>query len=371
MRVLFVNGREDARQNPGGDTVQLERTRQELERLGVAIEERQLYELDNLTGFDLAHLFNLQMPETAWLAFQTIQKSGLPVVFSPIYWDILPYWFELAVRERARWQWLARLLGKDRARIGYLQWQKQKSRRNKNWQLQRSLLQGAVRVLPNSQSEINLLREIFLLPETFALKADVIPNGIDADLYATLPQPDQTFWDQYGVKDFVLEVGMIYPVKNQLGLIEALFDLPVTIVVIGQVLAELSQYADTCRARAAERGNVIFIDRLPYEQLPGVYALAAVHALPSWRETPGLVSLEAAAAGCRIVTTSLGSPRDYFGNFAWYCHPQDNQSIRDAVEAALLAPRSLALRERILSEYTWRRAAEATLASYRRTLAEI
>jgi glycosyltransferase involved in cell wall biosynthesis len=370
VRVLFVNGREDARQNPGGDTVQLEKTRQELERSGVAVEVRELNELDDLTGFDLAHLFNLQMPESAWRAFQTLQRRRMPIVFSPIYWDILPYWFELAVKTRGRWRWLAKLMGKDRARQSYIRWQKRKSRSNKDWQLQRLLLQHSARILPNSPSEIELLQETFLLPEAYSLKYDVIPNGIDAKLYATLPQPSQEFLDQYGVRDFVLEVGMVYPVKNQLGLIEALSDLPVTIVIIGQVMAELSQYADTCRARAAERGNVIFIDRLPHDKLPGVYALAAVHALPSWRETPGLVSLEAAASGCRIVTTSIGSTRDYFGDDAWYCNPQEYRSIRVAVESALRAPRSLALRDRVLSEYTWQRAAEATLASYLRTLDE-
>jgi glycosyltransferase involved in cell wall biosynthesis len=169
----------------------------------------------------------------------------------------------------------------------------------------------------------------------------------------------------------VLEVGAISPVKNQLGVIEALYNLPVPLVFIGQPAAAMPEYAEMCKARGAERGNVIFIDRIPHEELPGIYALAAVHVLPSWRETPGLASLEAAAAGCRVVTTSIGSTYDYFGDLAWYCYPDDLISIRTAVESALQTSQTTALREHVLTEFTWQRAAEATLASYQTALSQI
>jgi len=208
------------------------------------------------------------------------------------------------------------------------------------------------------------------LEADFYEKADVIPNAIDTRLYESLPAPSEIFFRTYDIRDFVLEVGTIYPVKNQLELIEALFDLPVPLVFVGQTLDAFADYANACRARAAQRGNVYFIDHLPYEELPGIYALAGVHALPSWRETPGLVSLEAAAAGCRIVTTSIGSTRDYFGDLVWYCAPDDRASIRTAIEAALQAKPSTALRQRVLSEYTWERTAQATLASYQKVLQE-
>jgi glycosyltransferase involved in cell wall biosynthesis len=113
---------------------------------------------------------------------------------------------------------------------------------------------------------------------------------------------------------------------------------------------------------------VYFLDILPPEALAGIYVLAAVHVLPSWRETPGLVSLEAAAAGCRIVTTSYGSVREYFGDLAWYCNPSDLMSIRSAVLLALEATPNHALREKILSSFTWDIAAEKTLAVYHKVL---
>jgi glycosyltransferase involved in cell wall biosynthesis len=368
MRVLFINSRPDALRNPGGDTVQAQKTKAALERLGVCVEVRASDDLASLPPVDLAHIFNIQEPEPAWAAFQSIHKAGLPVVLSPIYWDVLAFWAENALSEQARWRQLAGLLGKNAARRLYVAWQRAKLPSQHTWQTQRQLLINAQRLLPNSQSEATLLRAFFNLKKFFQDKVDIIPNAIDTDLYEALPVPNQEFLEHYGLRDFVLQVGTINPVKNQLGLIEALYDLPLPLVFIGPVQSVYTDYGAACQARGAQRGRVIIIDQLPHSQLPGIYALAAVHALPSWRETPGLVSLEAAAAGCRVVTTSIGSTRDYFGDQAWYCYPNDHGSIRKAVDQALQAPRSDLLRRRVLTEFTWERAAQATLNSYQQVL---
>ncbi len=333
------------------------------------VELRDPGDLATLPPFDLAHVFNLQMPDTAAEVFGAV--AGRPVAFSPIYWDTYAFWFEAASESRPLWRWAARLLGKERARAKYIAWQRSKEPRNASWRLQRSLLEQAGRVLPNSAVEGELLRDIFALPASFRDRIDVIPNAIDTAAYGERPAPSAAFLAQHGLRDFVMQTGTISPVKNQLGLIEALFDLPVPIVFVGHTPEAMQPYAERCRARARERGNVLFIDHLPASELPGIYALAAVHVLPSWRETPGLVSLEAAACGARIVSTSIGSAQEYFGEIAWYCHPSDTASIRRAVEAALAAPPTDALRRRVIDTFTWQRTAEATLASYERLLGRV
>jgi glycosyltransferase involved in cell wall biosynthesis len=368
MRVLFINSRLDAEQNPGGDTIQAQKTRAALEELGVEVMTRGPYELDNLPACDLVHIFNMQEPEPAWAAMQVLQRQGMPVLLSSIYWDMLAHWFEMAVEGNGRWSQIAHLVGKNNTRPVYIGWQRLKSPTNARWRTQRRLLAQARRVLPNSQSEADLLQHTFAFGRSFQAKVDDIPNAIDTSLYEPLPAPSQNFWQKYGLRDFVLQVGTVYPAKNQLAVIEALYDLPVPLVFIGKVLEPYAEYAAQCQARAAARGNVLFLDHIPHDELPGIYALAAVHVLPSWRETPGLVSLEAAAAGCRIVTTSIGSTHDYFGEDAWYCYPNDLPSIRQAVEKALAAPSSTRLRQRILAQYNWRATAVATLASYQKAL---
>jgi glycosyltransferase involved in cell wall biosynthesis len=368
MRVLLINSRGDATQHPGGDTVQLQKTQAALESLGLRTQVGSPQALERPSGFDLVHIFNIQDPQPAWAVVLRLKQWGIPALLSPIYWDLYAYWYELAVEQIPLWRQMARFLGKKRVGEIYIRWQRLKEPKNRDWQLQRDVLLAVDRVLPNSKSEIDVLQNSFGLNHTFEAKADVVPNAIDAQLYEALPAPNENFSQTYGIQNFILQVARIHPAKNQLGLIEALFDLPVPLVFVGQVLEAWASYANACRARAAERGNVYFVDQLPHEDLPGVYALAAVHALPSWRETPGLVSLEAAAAGCKVVTTAIGSTREYFGDQAWYCYPDDHLSIRKAVEAALNATPSESLRQRVLTEYTWERAAQATLASYEKVL---
>jgi glycosyltransferase involved in cell wall biosynthesis len=371
MRVVFINSRLDARQNPGGDTVQVAKTREVLLQMGLVIEERSPEDLGDLSGFDLAHVFNIQMPHATQAVFAALNAAGLRTVLSPIFWDMYGMWYENGANQKLLWRAITRAAGRKMGRDLYIAWQQQKAPRRPDWQAQREVLGQAGRVLPNSHSEALQLQQTFKLGEDFPGKVDVIPNGIDAGLYQDLPVASQSFLERHGVRDFVLQVGTINPVKNQLGLIEALFDLPVPIVIIGHTMSAYRDYAGLCQQLGAERGNVIFIDHLPHDALPGIYALAAVHALPSWRETPGLVSLEAAAAGCRIVTTSIGSTRDYFGDYAWYCDPHNIQSIRTAVEAALAVPKDLALRRHVLDNFTWEHAARTTLEAYQKALRSV
>ena len=367
MRVLMTI-RDDAQSALGGDTIQMQKTKAALEGLGVAVDVLPAGAVQDATGYDLAHVFNIQTAESSWAAFEALEKRGVPVVLSSIYWDMLDHWFEFAVKDRSYWRALARLLGKQTMRRMYVAWQRARAPRTPAWRLQRQMLERAARVLPNSQSEAELLHAAFRLNGAFYERTHVVPNGIDTALFDPPPAPSRWFLEKHGVRDFVLEVGAVSPVKNQLGLIRALLDLPAPIVIVGQPAPKMPEYAERCKELGARRGNVIFIDRLPHEELPGLYALAAVHALPSWRETPGLVSLEAAAAGCRIVTTSIGSTRDYFQDMARYCYPDDLPSIREAVEGALSEPKTSRLREHVMQNFNWRRAGEETLQAYRAAL---
>jgi glycosyltransferase involved in cell wall biosynthesis len=192
----------------------------------------------------------------------------------------------------------------------------------------------------------------------------IVPNGVKRELFDPRPLPDRSFWEEYGLRDFVLEVARIQEAKNQLGLIEALYDLPVPIVFVGQPSPYETEYADRCYELGKARGNVYFVGTKSPQELAGIYALAGVHVLPSWRETPGLASLEAAAAGCRVVTTGVGSAREYFTDLVWYCDPRNPMTIRRAVTHALETPPSDELRRRVLDRYTWDMAAKATLEAY-------
>jgi glycosyltransferase involved in cell wall biosynthesis len=115
-------------------------------------------------------------------------------------------------------------------------------------------------------------------------------------------------------------------------------------------------------------GNVQFYDHLPQPQLIGYFRQAKVHALPSWFETCGLSSLEAAAMGCNIAITGKGFTKDYFGNDAFYCDPGDPGSIFKTIDAAANSEQRKKLQEKIFREFTWQRAAAITLEAYKKTI---
>ena len=90
-----------------------------------------------------------------------------------------------------------------------------------------------------------------------------------------------------------------------------------------------------------------------------------MHALASWFETTGLVSLEAAYLGCNIVITNRGDQLDYFGDNAFYCDPESVSSIKEAVDAAYVSASSDILRQKILTEYNWEVTAQRTIHAYK------
>jgi glycosyltransferase involved in cell wall biosynthesis len=201
----------------------------------------------------------------------------------------------------------------------------------------------------------------------FANGAKVDPADAEARTFLD-PDPGP-FVTRHGLRDFVLQVGRIEVAKNQLLLAYALRDLGVPLVLIGKPLQ--GGYLDWCRRYGPRSLRVL--PYLPDDELASAYAAARVHALPSWGENCGLVSLEAALADCNLVVSTAGFELEHFRDLAYYCDAADVASIRKAVLAALAnydrdAPRRLRLKRLILQEYTWERAAELTHQAYVRVL---
>jgi hypothetical protein len=156
----------------------------------------------------------------------------------------------------------------------------------------------------------------------------IVPYGAEAGMFLNAdPAP---FVNRFGIRDFVLQVGRIEPAKNQAMLCYAMCDIDVPLVLIGHPADRA--YAEICRRLLPKRS--LMIEHVPQEQLASAYAAARVHALPSWVETCGLVSLEASLADCSLVLSSAGYECEYFGDAGYYCDPGDSESITAAVAKA-------------------------------------
>jgi glycosyltransferase involved in cell wall biosynthesis len=334
----------------GGHGVQLTQLMPELTKLGVDVEftEKQP---KNLRSIDLVHGLGLTTPQV-----RACRQAGCAVVLSTVYWStsythtLLRIWEQPQLQRRLR---LFVALGVAGLRLRYLE--KLHAMAGRLDELALSYESADV-LLPNARGEAIALRaELGVTTPTI-----VVPNGADPAVFSPPAHDAQ--------RRGVLAVGRFEPHKDQLGLIKALADREIPLTIVGPAHPDHPDYARACELAAGPNVTLV-IDRLPHAELARLYQACEVHVLASWFETTGLVSLEAALCGAKIVSTDRGYATEYLQGDAWYCDPARPSTIRRAVVAALAAPIRSTLRDRVLAQYTWHHAAEATFRGYTTALA--
>lgn len=358
MKIAMI-GRSSLFKVTGGDTIQMVRTSEALKRLGIESVIHLASDRIDYTSYDLLHLFNLLRPADH---LAHIRKSRKKYVVSTIYLD---YTMFDRYGRSLPYRWLFRALGKHPSEYFknlYRFARKQDVMASREYLLgqKRSIakiLSRASVILPNSRAEY-----LRVVKDTgFTGQYVVIPNGIDTGVFSTIPADIRR-------QEKVVCVAQVYGMKNQHRLIEACMKLDIPLEIIGKAPPNHTAYYEHCRRMAGSR--VQFFDFMPQTELIRHYAGAKVHALPSWFETTGLTSLEAGAMGCNLVVGEGGDTKDYFRDLAWYCQAGDLESLVKALEGALHSGTGEKLRDLVLSEYTWEKAAQKTLQAYQTALNE-
>ncbi|MDI3320259.1 glycosyltransferase family 4 protein [Pinibacter soli] len=306
------------------------------------------------SSYDLLHFFNIIRPADI---LSHIRNSGKPFVVSTIYVEYAEFekkartglmgmlfkFFSADFIEYLKVIARAIIKGEKIVSPVYLFWGHRKSLK--------FVIEEASLLLPNSNSEYNRLARNYKTTQNYL----VVPNAISTALFLKNSSPAKN-------EKLVLCVGRIEGLKNQLNLIKALNDTEYQLIIIGAAATNQLDYFEQCKAAAS--ANISFIDNIPQQQLVRYYEEAKVHVLPSWFETTGLSSLEAGAMGCNVVITDKGDASEYFGDLAFYCDPASSSSIFKAVDEAAKEPVKQALREKIISNYTWEIAALKTEEAY-------
>jgi glycosyltransferase involved in cell wall biosynthesis len=342
----------------GGDTTQVVNTAAELKKTGVDATVFKANEKINYNEFDLLHLFNIVRPADH---LYHIRKSHKPYAVSTIYLDYSafdhngrPKFYSLLFKTAGKQgaEYLKNLfrfvknqdkLVSPEYLLGHLR-------------AIRKVVQQSNLLLPNSRSEYERLKNDTGIKTEY----EIIPNGIDLEIFGKLPKIQR--------HDKVLCVAQVYGMKNQHRLIEACSQLNLSLDIIGKTPPNHVKYMDYCKSIASKKIN--FYDFMPQKDLLAFYASSKVHALPSWFETTGLSSLEAGAMGCNLVVGTGGDTKEYFKSEVEYCYAGDLKSIVTAIDKAMNRPLNNKLRDLILSEYTWQKAAEKTKKAYERVLDE-
>lgn len=344
MRVLLWLGDSYGR-IPGGHRVQMDETRKALVELGIDVRVS-LDPDDDFRGTDVVHGMGLTRA-----SMRRVRRAGLPLAVSTIYAGL-----RYTLGNQTTRSWTAKA-----ERVGRLTWSlvrrgEYATASNLVAPLteKRLAFECADLLLPNSPSEAAAIRDELHV----TTPSHVVPNGVNHHTFV----PPSAGSKRRGV----LYVGRLDPHKNQLGLIRALEGSGIPLTIAGPTHPHHAEYAAACRAAAGP--DVHFVDGRSQAGLVELYQQALVHAMPSWFETTGLTSLEAALCDTAVVTTGHGFARDYFGDMVHYCDPSSLRSIRAAVETALSSDRSSHLRDHVLGHYTWEHAAAATSVAYEQLL---
>lgn len=347
----------------GGDTIQINQTATHLRAMGITVDICKSNEFPQYNNYDVIHFFNIIRPDDILPHI----RHTVPFVVSSIFVDYSEF-------DKLSRKGISGLIFRFLA-PGQIEYLKSIARWIKNGDSIKSisyLLKGqrssikhilskTKLLLPNSENEYNRLYQYLPFDSEFRK----VVNAIDPSVFTEKGIVNAKF------KDHVICVARIEGLKNQLNLIKALINTNIPLSIIGKPSPNHQDYFEECKKVASGAKNIQFIDHISHTELVAIYRAAKVHVLPSWFETTGLSSLEAAAMGCNIVISPKGDTREYFKDMAYYCDPGNVDSIRKAVFNAYQNEPNPQLKTFILENYTWEKAASQTLAAYNHVLNSI
>ena len=345
MKVAFFTY-PDAFQNVGGGEILLLKMREALQIQGVMVD---LFDpwVGRLENYDLIHVFG-SVKDCLGLV-RVARSRKVKIAITPLLWSD----WRRAIFSDGSLRSKADFMARHLAKVFFPAFPSKR----------RELLLASDLVFPNSVIEKRHIARLFAIPEN---KMRVVYNGVDPAFQDADPS---LFKKIVGDGPFILGVGRIEPRKNQLNLIKAVKGIRgARLILIGSPVSGYESYFERCRK--AGEGCAVFIPTLKHEDplLKSAYAACALFVLQGWFETPGLVAMEAALGGAKVLATQGGSTKEYFGETVEYLDPSNPFDIRKKITDALSAPRSERLKARILENFTWDKVARDTLKFYEEAL---
>lgn len=326
MKIAFATY-PTAFEQPGGGEVILLTLRERLILRGLQVDLLDPWS-GGLSSYDVLHYFS-----SIGTDLYPYYRRYVPLIVTPCLWPSLPPFI------RARRD-LRRGVGRVMRRP------------------LRSPYEAADIVTPHSTVEANLLmRNYDVRPD----QIDIVPHGVD-ERFGT---GDRTaFAKEHGLSRYVLCLGRIDPIKNQLRLIHAVRDVDLDLVVVGGAGEE--SYLAACRAAAGPRTT--FLPPLPRESQQIVDAVrgAACVVVPSIYEIWSLVAHEAGVAGVPIAATKGGSMKELLSPWATFFDPLNESEMREAVLSAVDQGLSSEQSRNFLGRASWEAVADHMVAVYER-----
>jgi glycosyltransferase involved in cell wall biosynthesis len=226
------------------------------------------------------------------------------------------------------------------------------------------------RVITDSESTRRDLVRHLRVP---ARRIDVAPLGLGRP--AGEATPEDVLRRRYRLAEgrpLLLSLSAKRPHKNLAGLLDALALLPPERRPLTVLPGYATPHEVELRSQAHRLGlEVRFLGWVSDADSEGLLALADAFVFPSFYEGFGLPVLEAMARGVPVACSDRASLPEVAGDAALLFDPDDPAAIAAAIERLLDPAEAARLRAAgpaRAATFTWRRTAEALLASYERAL---
>lgn len=174
-------------------------------------------------------------------------------------------------------------------------------------------------------------------------KTDVVYQPVNPE-FRQLPSEEklQSVKQKYQLPgQFILFVGRVEVRKNLQGLLHALVSLKnetrIPVVVVGRKTRFFKSLRDFLKIYQV-KDQVIFLEEVPFSDLPAIMRQATMLCYPSYNEGFGLPVAEAIAMGIPVITTDQECFHEAGGNFPRYIDPAEPSTIAEAIRQVLHDP---------------------------------
>jgi D-inositol-3-phosphate glycosyltransferase len=206
---------------------------------------------------------------------------------------------------------------------------------------------------------------------------DVVPPGVDLDLFSPGDQAAARASLGLGLEPIVLFVGRMEPLKGVDILIRAAgvveLDTTFTVLVAGGDPERDQSTTAQLEQLAVDLGigeQVQFLGTLPREQLPSYYRAADVCVVPSYYESFGLVAVEALASGTPVIATRVGGLQYTVHDgqtgylVSWRCPEPFAERMETLLENDELRGRFAAAAPESVRQFSWDQVADQIVEVY-------
>ncbi len=132
---------------------------------------------------------------------------------------------------------------------------------------------------------------------------------------------------------FLLCVGTIETRKNQLLIVKALAPLSeeIKLVIIGRPTPYKQEIQDFLSYHPPLAKRVIFLEKVPFEDLPLIYQCASIFVYPSRIEGFGIPIVEALTSRIPVIAATGSCLEEAGGPNSLYIHPDDELALAEAI----------------------------------------